>query len=51
MLSSEGHGGAGPEGGEEGQGLDGQQAPGGYFACAGVGGEQLGQQPPTQPSL
>nr|XP_040258258.1 translation initiation factor IF-2-like [Aegilops tauschii subsp. strangulata] len=46
-----GHGDAGAEGGEEGQGLDGRQAPGGYFEYAAGGREQPGEQPSTQPPL
>ena len=44
----QGRGDAGPKG-EEGQGLGGRPAPGGYFEGAIGGAEQPGQQPPAQP--
>nr|XP_020181203.1 myristoylated alanine-rich C-kinase substrate-like [Aegilops tauschii subsp. strangulata] len=44
LVEEEGRGDGGLEGGEEGQGLDGRQAPSGYCAYAVAGGEQ----PPLQ---
>ena len=46
MLSSQGHGDAGPEGGEEGQGFGGRPAPSGHLEYTTGGG---GEQPPAQP--
>ena len=45
--SLQGYGDAGPEGGEESQGLVGQPAPGGHLEYAAGGGEQPPAQPPA----
>ena len=51
FSSLQGCGDAGPEGGEEGQGLDGWPAPGGHLEYTTGGGEQPGEQPPAQPPM